>query len=106
MSDIDDTIPHPTHLGLNIAKVIPDDRPEPQGDGLTPHPDPAAVAAPVREVLPEDGALPSSEYLDQIAMEAGRTLARVWELREGQTVRWVREALAEGLGEVQDDEQA
>lgn len=99
MTDIDDRIPHPTHLGLNIAKTIPDDRPEPDGDGLTPHPDPAQVAWPVREVLPDDGVLPSTAYLDQIAEEAGSTLSRVWGLPRDQTVRWVRQALATGLDE-------
>lgn len=99
MSDVDDRIPHPTHLGLNIAKVIPDDRPEFDGDHLVPHPDPERVAAPVREVLPEDGTLPSAAYLDQIAGEAGGTLARVWELPHDATVLWLRDALAAGLGE-------
>ena len=99
MSDVDDRIPHPTHLGLNIAKVIPDDRPAYDGDRLVPHPDPDRVAAPVREVLPHDGTLPSTEYLDQIAGEAGGTLARVWELPHDQTIRWLRDALAEGLGD-------
>lgn len=99
MAGIDDRIPHPTHLGLNIAKTIPDDRPEPDGDGLTPHPDPAKVAWPVREVLPDDGTLPSAVYLDKIATEAGDTLARVWALPRDQTVQWVRDALAVGLGE-------
>ncbi len=99
MADIDDRIPHPTHLGLNIAKTISDDRPEPDGDGLTPHPDPARVAWPVREVLHDDGALPSDDYLDQIAEEAGSTLARVWELPHEQTVQWLRQALATGLAE-------
>lgn len=99
MADIDDRIPHPTHLGLNIAKTIPDDRPEPDGDGLTPHPDPSRVAWPVREVLPEDGALPSEAYLDQIAEEAGSTLARVWELPHDLTVQWIRQALVTGLSE-------
>lgn len=99
MSDVDDRIPHPTHLGLNIAKVISDDRPEFDGDHLVPHPDPARVAGPVLEVLPDDSPLPSAEYLDQIAGEAGGTLARVWELPHDQTVQWLRDALAEGLGE-------
>lgn len=99
MSDVDDRIPHPTHLGLNIAKVIADDRPEYDGDHLVPHPDPERVAEPVREVLSDDGALPSAEYLDQIAGEAGGTLSRVWELPHDQTVQWLRDALADGLGE-------
>lgn len=98
MAVIDDEIPHPTHLGLNIAKVIPDDRPQPDADDeLPPHPDPAAVARPVREVLPPDGTLPSEDYLDQIAVEAGRTLARVWELPQPDVVRWIRQALAADL---------
>lgn len=97
MSDVDDAIPHPTHIGLNIAKAIDGDRPERDGDRLRPHPDPATVAAPVREVLPEDGSLPSGDYLDRIAAEAGETLARVWELPEDATVTWIREALARDL---------
>ena len=104
----DEDIPHPTHIGLNIAKAIPDDRPERDGDGLRPHPDPAAVAAPVREVLPEDGTLPSEHYLDQIAGEAGVTLARVWELPEDEVVGWIRQALAADLeqGEATTADQA
>lgn len=94
---VDDEIPHPTHIGLNIAKVIPEDRPEADADGLTPHPDPAVVAGPVREVLPADGPLPSDDYLDQIACEAGATLARVWDLPQDQVVRWIRDALAADL---------
>ncbi len=90
----DDEIPHPTHIGLNIAKSISDDRPEYDGDSLRPHPDPAAVAAPVREVLPEDDTMPSEDYLDQIAGEAGVTLARVWELPEDEVVAWIRDAMA------------
>ena len=97
MAAVDDEIPHPTHLGLNIAKTIPDDRPDWDGDHLRPHPDPAAVAAPVREVLPEDGSLPSDDYLDLIAGEAGGTLARVWELPEDEVIAWVRQALADDL---------
>jgi len=97
MSDVDDAIPHPTHLGLNIAKAIGDDRPERDGDHLIPHAEPAAVAAPVREVLPEDGSLPSDDYLDLIAADAGETLARVWELPEDETVAWIRDALARDL---------
>ena len=93
----DEEIPHPTHIGLNIAKAIPDDRPDRDGDGLRPHPDPAAVAAPVRVVLPQDGTLPSDDYLDQIAGEAGATLARVWELPEDEVVAWIRNALAADL---------
>lgn len=93
----DEEIPHPTHIGLNIAKAIPDDRPERDGEGLRPHPDPGTVAAPVREVLPEDGGLPSDDYLDHIAGEAGETLARVWELPEDEVVAWIRDALAADL---------
>lgn len=99
---VDDEIPHPTHIGLNIAKAIPDDRPGRDGDGLRPHPDPAAVAAPVREVLPQDGTLPSDDYLDQIAAEAGVTLGRVWELPEDEVVAWIRDALARDLEHVGD----
>lgn len=96
-TDVDDAIPHPTHIGLNIAKAIGDDRPERDGDGLSPHPDPSEVAAPVREVLPEDGTLPSDDYLDLIAADAGETLARVWELPEDEVVAWIRDALARDL---------
>jgi len=96
---LEERLPHPTHIGLNIAKAIADDRPEQQGDGLTPHPEPDRVAAPVREVLPEDGRLPSSDYLDQIAAECGETLGRVWELPEDDTIHWVRDGIARGLGE-------
>lgn len=97
MSDVDDAIPHPTHIGLNIAKAIGDHRPERDGDDLVAHPDPAVVGAPVREVLPEDGRLPSEDYLDLIAADAGETLARVWELPEDETVAWIRDALARDL---------
>ena len=93
----DDQMPHPTHLGLNIAKTIPDDRPERDGDALRPHPEPARVAGPVREVLPEDGEMPSEDYLDQIAGEAGETLARVWELPQEEVQAWIRDALAQDL---------
>ncbi len=79
--------------------MISDDRPEYDGDRLVPHPDPDRVATPVREVLPENGTLPSTEYLDQIAGEAGGTLSRVWELPHDQTIQWLRDALAEGLDE-------
>ena len=97
MHGVDDEIPHPTHIGLNIAKVIPEDRPVPADGRLPPHPEPARVAAPVREVLGDTGELPSVDYLDQIAREAGQTLARVWELPEQDVVAWVRQALADEL---------
>ena len=97
MSDVDDQIPQTTHIGLNIAKEVGGDRPDRDGDGLTPHPDPARVAAPVREVLPADGTLPSAAYLDDIAAEAGETLAKVWELPEDEVVAWVRRPLATEL---------
>lgn len=99
MNEIDDRIPHPTHIGLNIAKAIPDDRPDADGDGrLRPHPDPEAVAAPVLEVLPPDAPLPSPEYLDLIASEAGHTLSGVWETPQDATTQWIRDALRTGLG--------
>lgn len=100
MSEIDDRIPHPTHIGLNIAKAIPQDRPDADADGnLQPHPDPDKVAAPVLEILPPDAPLPSTEYLDQIAVEAGDTLAGVWETSPEATIRWVRETMRTGLDE-------
>lgn len=99
MADVDDQIPHPTHIGLNIAKEVAGDRPDHGGDGLTPHPEPARVAAPVREVLPDDGTLPSEGYLDDIAAEAGETLAKVWELPEDAVVAWIRRPLASELGD-------
>lgn len=98
MNETDDRIPHPTHIGLNIAKAIPEDQPSVGADGqLEPHPEPAKVAAPVLEVLPEGMPLPSTEYLDQIAVEAGDTLAGVWETPSDATIRWVREGLRVGL---------
>jgi hypothetical protein len=99
VSEIDERLPHPTHIGLNIAKAIPDDRPEQHGDGLAPHPEPVRLAGPILEVLPEDGTLPSTDYLDQIAAECGETLARVWELPEDEVVAWVRDGLDRGLAE-------
>ena len=96
---LEERLPHPTHIGLNIAKAIADDRPGQQGDGLAPHPEPERLAEPVREVLREDGQLPSSDYLDQIAAECGETLGRVWELPEDDTIHWVRDGIARGLGE-------
>lgn len=99
MSETDERLPHPTHIGLNIAKAIPDDRPEQQGNGLAPHPDPVRLAEPIIEVLPEDGSLPSEDYLDQIAGECGETLARVWELPEDEVVAWVRDGIDRGLAE-------
>ena len=94
----DDRIPHPTHIGLNIAKAIPDDQPATDAEGrLEPHPDPDKVAAPVLEVLPPDAPLPSQEYLGQIATEAGNTLAGVWGTPSDATIQWVRDALRTGL---------
>lgn len=99
MSEIDQELPHPTHIGLNIAKAIPDDRPERQGDGLAPHPAPVRLAEPILETLPEDGGRPSDGYLDQIAAECGETLARVWELPQDEVVAWVRDGIDRGLAE-------
>lgn len=95
---VDDRIPHPTHIGLNIAKAIPEDQPTADAQGrFEPHPDPDKVAAPVLEVLPRDAPLPSSDYLDLIATEAGDTLAGVWETPPEETIRWIRDALRTGL---------
>ena len=95
---VDDRIPHPTHIGLNIAKAIPEDRPTTDTQGrLEPHPDPEKIAAPVLEVLPPDSPLPSSGYLDQIAAEAGDTLAGVWDTPSDATIEWIRDALRAGL---------
>ena len=56
-----------------------------------------ALAEPVREVLPEQAPLPTDDYLDQIAREAGDTLAGVWETDPEATVRWIRQALSSEL---------